>query len=108
MEDFLTMARSHGGDGIRFYYGAYPENYEAKPEYAGRQMLIMVGTKTKITETGAIADKDIYISKKGEIELLCSFNPSGCPPTCNPPSEGGLGDLGITILDRGKNGMEII
>ena len=59
MENFLALAKSHGGDGIKFYYGAYPEDYSAKPEYAGRQTLVMVATKSKSTETGNIANKDI-------------------------------------------------
>ena len=108
MENFLTLAKSNGGDGIKFYYGAYPEDHTAIPEYAGRQTLVMVGTKTKMTNKGAIANKDIYVTKNGESELLCTINPIACPPNCNPPSEGGMGDLGITILDRGEKGMEII
>ncbi len=64
MENFLALAKSHGGDGIKFYYGAYPEDYSTKPEYAGRQTLVMVGTKSKLTEMGAIANKDIYYSHK--------------------------------------------
>ena len=108
MENFLALAKSHGGDGIKFYYGAYPEDYSAKPEYAGRQTLVMVGTKSKLTEMGAIANKDIYYSLNGRTKILSGIIPQGCPPTCNPPSEGGMGDLGITIIDKGVNGMEII
>ena len=63
MENFLALIKSKGGDGIRFYYGAYPEDYAAKPEYAGRQTLAPVGTRSKITVTGAIANKDIYYSE---------------------------------------------
>jgi hypothetical protein len=108
MENFLAVAKSNGGDGIKFYYGAFPDNYTAQPEYAGRQTLVMVATKTKITDNGAIADKDIYLEKNGQIKILSGFVPRGCPPTCNPNSEGGMGDLGITIIDKGENGMEII
>jgi hypothetical protein len=108
MENFLAIAKSNGGDGVKFYYGAYPEDYTAEPEYAGRQTLVMVATKSKTSENGCSADKDIYIRKNGRIEILSGYNPKGCPPTCNPPSEGGMGDLGITIIDKGKRGMEII
>ncbi len=108
MENFLALAKTHGGDGIKFYYGAYPEDYSAKPEYAGLQTLVMVGTKSKLTEMGAIANKDIYYSQNGRTKILSGFNPIQCPPTCNPPSEGGMGDLGITIVDKGEKGMEII
>ena len=108
IEAFLMLAKSHGGDGIKFYYGAFPEDHAAKPEYAGRQTLVMVATKSKVTEAGPVANKDIYITAKGRTKILCGFNPLLCPPKCNSTSEGGMGDLGITIVDRGEKGMEII
>ncbi|HWY34597.1 MAG TPA: hypothetical protein VNX68_08115, partial [Nitrosopumilaceae archaeon] len=52
LEDFLALAKSNGGDGVRFFYGAFPENYTAKPEYAGRQTLVMIATKSRTTEDG--------------------------------------------------------
>jgi hypothetical protein len=107
MENFLNLAKSHGGDGIKFYYGAYPEDYSPKPEYAGRQTLVMVGTKSKLTKMGAIANKDIYYSNNGKLNIVCGIPPGLCPPMCNPPSEGGMGDLGIGIIDKGEKGMEI-
>jgi len=108
MENFLALVKSKGGDGIRFYYGAYPENYAPKPEYAGRQTLASVGTRSKITESGTIANKDIYCPKNGKFKILSGFNPTVCPPTCPPPSEGGMGDLGITLIDQGEKGILII
>ena len=108
MENFLALTKSKGGDGIRFYFAAYPEDYAPKPLYAGRQTLAMVGTRSKTTETKSIANKDIYLSKNGQLKILSGVIPQGCPPTCNPPSEGGMGDLGITIIDKGEKGMEII
>jgi hypothetical protein len=108
IENFLVLAKSHGGDGIKFYYGAYPENHFPKPAYAGRQTLVMVATKSKITEMGAIANKDIYGTNNGRLNILSGIDPRICPPTCNPPSEGGMGDLGIAIIDKGENGLEIV
>src|ERR1700688_2608177 len=93
MENFLSQAKSQGGNGIKFYYGAYPEDYTPKPEYAGRQTLVMIATKSKLTEMGAIANKDIYYSKNGTLKILSGNGPNLCPPICNPPSEGGMGDL---------------
>jgi hypothetical protein len=40
--------------------------------------------------------------------LSGSYPPGLCPPHCNLNSEGGMGDLGITIIDKGAKGMEII
>ncbi|HEV3223631.1 MAG TPA: hypothetical protein VGZ90_12175 [Puia sp.] len=108
MENFLSLAKSQGGDGVKFYYGAYPEDYTPKPEYAGRQTLVMIATKSKLTEMGAIANKDIYYSKNERLKILSGTDPRICPPICNPPSEGGMGDLGITIVDKGEKGMELI
>ncbi|HEY4937059.1 MAG TPA: hypothetical protein VII44_10790 [Puia sp.] len=107
MENFLAAAKSKGGDGIKFYFGAHPKDYVQKPEYADRQTLVMVATKSKLTETGAIANKDIYYSNNGKLKILSGTGPILCPPICNPPSEGGMGDLGITIIDKGEKGMEI-
>ena len=108
MENFINLAKSKGGDGIRFYYGTFPENYTAKPEYAGRQTIVKVATRSKITEDGTIAHKDLYYSKNGQLKILSGLIPKGCPPECAPPSEGGTGDLGITIIDKGDKGMVII
>jgi hypothetical protein len=108
MEEFLAAAKQHGGDGVKFYYGAFPENFEAIPEYSGRQTLVMVATKTKKTTTGDEMVKDIYVTKNGKAKILSGLIPKMCPPTCMNGNDGGMGDLGITIVDRGNNGMEIV
>jgi hypothetical protein len=108
MENFIALAKSKGGDGIRFYYGAFPENYAPRPEYAGRQTMIKVATRSKKAATGEIAHKDLYYSKDGRFKILSGTTPKGCPPICPPPSEGGMGDLGITIIDKGQKGMLIV
>jgi len=109
IEQFLVLAKSKGGDGIRFYFATYPEVYSTKPELAGRQTLALVGTRSKITENGEVAHKDIYHSKNGRLKILSGDGPNSiCPPKCNPASEGGMGDLGITIIEKGDKGMEII
>jgi|SRR5450432_2153126 len=109
IEKFLAKAKSNGGDGIKFYFGAYPENYKQMPEYAGRQTLVTVATKSKITIEGTIANKDIYTISKGKAKILSVDSITKlCPPICSSNSEGGTGDLGITIIDRGEKGMELI
>lgn len=108
LESFLAVAKSNGGDGIKFYYGAFPEDYAAKPEYAGRQTLVMVATKSRSTASSGTAHKDIYVRKNGRVEILSGPGPVQCPPYCSSNSEGGMGDLGIAIIDRGDKGMEIV
>ena len=52
--------------GSNFIYGAYPEDYTAKPEYAGQQTLVMVATKSKTTENGAPLPIKIFtVTNKG-------------------------------------------
>jgi hypothetical protein len=107
MENFLAEAKSNGGDGLRFFFGAFPENYTDRPEYAGRQTLVMIATKSGTTQNGCSTDKNIYTRKNGRVEILSGGIPKACPPVC-PPPDGGMGDFGITIVDRGSKGMEII
>jgi hypothetical protein len=107
LENFLAEVKSHKGDGVRFYYGAFPEDYSIQPEYAGRQMLVMVGTKSRIMDNGCVTEKNIFTHKNRRVEILSSGNPKYCPPIC-PPPDGGMGDLGITIVDKGSKGMEVI
>ena len=108
MENILSLIKSKGGDGIRFYYGVYPEDYSTKPEFAGRQTLSPVGTRSKRSASGLVSNKDIYYAQNGRLKILNGTGPLGiCPPLC-PPSEGGMGDLGITLVDRGDKGMIIV
>jgi hypothetical protein len=107
LEKFLALAKSNGGDGVRFFYGAFPEDYTVQPEYAGRQTLVMVATKSRTTDDGCAIDKNIYRKNNGRVEILSGNLPKGCPPSC-PPPDGGMGDFGITIVDRGSKGMEIV
>ncbi len=41
------------------------------------------------------------------LRVLGFNNLTICPPICSSTSEGGMGDLGITIIDKGEKGMEI-
>ena len=108
MENFLALAKANGGDGIKFYYGAFPEDHKAEPAYAGRQTLVGVATKSKRSVTGGLSDKDIYLRNGGHTKILNISTPTLCPPMCASNPEGGMGDLGITIIDKGEKGMEII
>ena len=108
MEDFIKVAKENGSDGIKFYYGSYPETFEEMPIYAGRQTLVPVASRSRNSQTGGLLNKDIYIIKQGKAKLLSITGPRLCPPICPLGNEGGMGDLGITIVDRGEKGMEVI
>lgn len=108
MEHFLATTKSNGGDGVKLYFSVYPENFAPCPEYVGRQTITMVATKSKKTELGTTANKDLYITRNGNSTILGANFGTLCPPKCNPSTEGGMGDLGITIIDKGEKGMEIV
>jgi hypothetical protein len=104
LEDFLATVKSHGGNGIRIYFGAYAHDFAAKPEYAGRQTIVLVGTKrTETTRTSA--DKDIYIYDGTKTNILAYNVSRMCPPICNADEWGGLG---IAIIEQKDKGLSVI
>ena len=82
LEEFIALAKSNGGDGIKLYYGAYPAHYIDEPAYAGRQTLVMVATRTKKSASDLITNKDIYVRKNGRLKILSGLHPIVCPPSC--------------------------
>jgi hypothetical protein len=109
LEEFIRTSKAHGADGIKFYFGAYPKSYDPRPEYAGRQTVLLVATKSKTTETG-VENKNIYISK-GEKNQILAYNVGVlCPPWCQKVSPGTTHEagIGITIVDRGEKGLTIV
>ena len=114
LEEFLSRSKAHGGDGIKFYFSAYPENYTERPEFAGRQTLVLVATKTKELESG-VNNKDIYITGDDGPKILAYNAGSICPPICGKPPKPGTdlsgddwGGIGVTIVDRGDKGLTVI
>lgn len=103
LEDFLTMIKEAGGDGVKLHFGAYSEEFAARPEYAGRQTVVMLGTKAKEVD-GKVVNKNIYQqSSKGTSLLAYNFG-TLCPPTC------GTGDqdsISISITDQGECGISV-
>jgi hypothetical protein len=110
LEDFLAHAKEQGADGVKFYFGAYSHDYAERPEYAGRQTLVMVGTKQKVNAAGIPTNKDMYVQTERGTEFAASYNASSlCPPFCGTlESLDDLIEVGITILDKGEEGMVII
>lgn len=102
---FLEQAREHQADGIKMYYGVYPEGYEKEPAFAGRQTVVLVATRKKDTEFGTI-NKNIYHSRNGKSEILAFNFGELCPPYCTtkPPGDGDFGfdleSLGLSLIDH--------
>jgi hypothetical protein len=77
LEEFIGIAKNHGADGIKLYFGAYDENYKDEPLYAGRQTVVLVATKHKITEAGE-SNKDLYVQTDRVLLLLWRGMPAPC------------------------------
>ena len=109
LEEYIEMIKAHAADGIKFYFGAYPENYAPKPEYSSRQTIVLVATKSKETENG-IVNKDLYITKNGTSTVMGLNMASLCPPLCGSFSktENKTGDLGVVIIERSDKGLSVI
>ena len=107
LEEFLAQARKHGGDGVRIYFAAYPEDYTEVPKYAGRQTIVLVGTKSKETENGFL-HRDIYFNKDGKTEILAYNVSSLCPPMCKPMGTVDFEQIGLTVIDKGEEGLQVI
>lgn len=105
LQEFLETVKQSGGDGIRLYFGAYDKNYEVEPLYAGRQTVVLVATKEKETARGTI-NKDVYINTENGTSILAYNMGKLCPPSCVSTDDDGFG-IGITILDKGDEGLAI-
>jgi hypothetical protein len=111
LENFLAHAKDNGADGVKMYFAAYPKDYTEQPLYAGRQTVVMVATKIKETESG-LANKDIYTTTENGASILAYNMGKMCPPTCKPgtgiSSDDADWGLGLTIIDRGDDGITMI
>ncbi len=106
MENFIATAKEQGADGLKFYFGAYGNEYAKTPEYSDRQTLVMVGTKEAETNLG-VKNKDIYVQTSTGSNILANCNAVMCPPKCGGigPDTFDVDTLGVTIIDRGEKGI---
>ncbi|MEP6674252.1 MAG: hypothetical protein ABJA78_03830 [Ferruginibacter sp.] len=103
LEDFLTMIKEAGGDGIKMHFGTYSADFDKVPEYAGRQTVVMLATKAKEVD-GKVVNKNIYKQTDKGTSLIAYNFGTLCPPTC------GSGDddsLSIRITDKGSCGITV-
>ena len=110
VERFLEKAKMYGGDGVKFYFGAYDKDDTSVPEYAGRQTLVMVATKQKEGAAGTVVNKDIYVTEGNKTNILAYNEMSLCPPRCGMTTGTDIEspEIGVTIVDRGENGLMVI
>lgn len=116
LEEFIEKIKMYGADGVKMYFGAYSSDFADNPLYAGRQTVVLVGTKKNNSEQGA-ANKDIYITTEAGTSILAYNYSQMCPPTCggsgpvkptSDPSADDWGGIGVTIVDRGDKGVVIV
>lgn len=107
LEEFLAVAKKHGGDGVRIYFAAYPENFAEVPLFAGRQTVVLTATRSKQTENGPL-HKDIYVTQGNKTEILAYNMASICPPYCKPMGSVDFEGIGLTFVDRGAKGISVI
>lgn len=103
LQEFMELIKTHGGDGVRLYFGAYDKDYREQPLYAGRQTVVLVATKQKETENGE-ANRDIYINTEKGNTILAYNAGKLCPPFCTVIGDDGIG---ITIIDKGDEGLVV-
>ena len=104
LEEFLQKVKAHGGDGIKMYFGAYGHENAPKELYADRQTIVLVATKHNETSRGMV-EKDLYISSGKETTILAYNVGKICPPLCQNGEDNGIG---ITIVDKGEEGIVIV
>ncbi len=115
LQSFLDLAKAHDADGIKMFFGVYPQDYSLQPELSGLQTVVLVATRQSKSGTGVV-NKSIYTNNGGNMEIL-AFNFGGiCPPFCLPyqqPNDasfpGGIemDKLGLSIIET-SDGITII
>ena len=103
LEEFLQRSKAAGANAISIHFGVYPENFAERPEYAGKQTTVFVATDRQETENG-FAHKNVYQETTNGKQLL-AYNMGTWPPGGVETDYDGLG---ITIVDKGNDGMIVI
>lgn len=104
LEEFLKKSKEAGANGISIHFGVYPENFNERAGYAGRQTTVFVATDRQETAAGVRHTSVYHETNKGK--QLLAYNMGQWPPG----SGVGNGDdgFGITIVDKGAEGMVIV
>lgn len=108
LEEFIQTIKEHGADGIKFYFAAYPAEFPEKPEFASRQTIVMVATKSKDAGDGATSNKDIYVGTNNGTNILAYNYSSICPPFCGGNTASDFSGIGLAVIDRGEKGTIVI
>lgn len=111
LEAFITKVKQQGGNGVRMHFGIYPEGYSNDPELAGRQAIVLVGTRS--SDGTVRTSKELYVGNGKETKILAFVGDVPCPaycpfPTIPPPSGSMKTAVGTALVDRGEKGLSIV
>ncbi len=112
LEHFISLAKQHGADGVKLFFGVYPFDYPQR-ELVGRQTIVLVATRKSENHPGA-RNKALFINQNGKKELLAFNKGENCPPYCGgmPPDFDTdlsieLDPIGFTLSDE-NGGIKIM
>lgn len=72
LEEFLQKAKEAGANGVSVHFGVYPENFNEREGYAGKQTTVFVATDRQETATG-ITHRNVY-HENGKGKQLLAYN----------------------------------
>lgn len=107
LEQYIETVKMHGGNGVRFHFGIFPEGYGGDPEFAGRQTFVMVGTRSK--DATYHTSKELRVSDGNQMAPVAYFGAVPCPAFCG--ELGLLGEalsLGTALVEGKDQGMSVI
>jgi hypothetical protein len=110
VESFLETVKANGGNGVRFHFGVFTEENATRPEFVGRQTLVMVGNRS--SDGSVDTSKQLFSYQNGQPEIVAFGGGLVCPPMCGtpPPGSSYKGSVmgSAALIDRGENGMSVI
>lgn len=81
LESFISTAKANNADGIKIYFGVYPSEYPEFPDFADRQTVVLVATRST-NQIGRTMHKSIAININGKKDILAMNFGTICPPYC--------------------------
>lgn len=105
LEEFLQKAKQAGANGVSVHFGVYPKNFNEREGYAGKQTTVFVATDRQETENG-ISHRNVY-QQTNQGKQLVAYNMGSWPPGSGTDNDD-WGGFGITIIDKGDQGMVVI
>ncbi|HMH20910.1 MAG TPA: hypothetical protein VK563_04000 [Puia sp.] len=107
LERYIETVKMHGGNGVRFHFGIFPEGYSEDSEFEGRQTFVMVGTRSK--DATYHTSKELRVSDGINMSPIAYFGAIPCPALCG--DLGLMGEalsLGTALVEGSDKGLSVI